>query len=183
MKIAVIGRGNVGGGLAGLWRAAGHEVAEIGHEGGDASGSDAVLLACPARAIGDALGSVEGIGNTPVIDATNVVTAGRPEGFGSLAAYVQSITGGPVAKSFNSNFARLYPRLGEARVPPSNVYAADDEAREVTEQLIRDAGYEPVYAGGLENAGAVEDFLGVLFAISQAGTGPFWYRFAPPESF
>jgi 8-hydroxy-5-deazaflavin:NADPH oxidoreductase len=180
MKIAVIGRGNVGGGLAGLWRAAGHEVAEIGHEGGDASGSDAVLLACPARAIGDALGSVEGIGNTPVIDATNVVTAGRPEGFGSLAAYVQSITGGPVAKSFNSNFARLYPRLGEARVPPSNVYAADDEAREVTEQLIRDAGYEPINLGGLENARLLEDQISFTMALAQAGLGQHYYRYWTP---
>jgi hypothetical protein len=29
----------------------------------------------------------------------------------------------------------------------------------------------------------VEDFLGVIFAVAQAGTDPFWYRFAPPESF
>jgi predicted dinucleotide-binding enzyme len=53
----------------------------------------------------------------------------------------------------------------------------------VTEQLIKDAGYEPISAGGLENAGAVEDFLGVIFAVAQAGTGRFWYRFAPPERF
>ena len=46
---------------------------------------------------------------------------------------------------------------------PSCLYAADDEAREVTEQLIRDAGYEPVSLGGLENARALEDFVpGVL---------------------
>ena len=29
MKVATIGRGNVGGGLAELWRKAGHEVTEI----------------------------------------------------------------------------------------------------------------------------------------------------------
>jgi hypothetical protein len=53
----------------------------------------------------------------------------------------------------------------------------------VTERLIRDAGYDPVYAGGLENARALEDFLGVIFAIAQSGTGPFWYRIAPPGAF
>ena len=37
MKITVIGRGNVGGGLAKRWRAAGHEVQELGRDGGDAS--------------------------------------------------------------------------------------------------------------------------------------------------
>jgi predicted dinucleotide-binding enzyme len=183
MKVAVIGRGNVGGGLAKLWESAGHDVTELGREGGDVSGSDAILLACPSGAIEDALEGVEGIGSTPVIDATNVFGRGRPEDFNSLAEFVKSRTGGPVAKAFNANFARLYDRLGEARVPPSMIFAADDEARAVTEQLIRDAGYEPVSAGGLENARAVEDSLGVIFAIAQNGTGPFWYRIAPPESF
>jgi predicted dinucleotide-binding enzyme len=183
MRVAVIGRGNVGGGLAKLWEAAGHDVKALGHEGGDVSGSEAILLACPSGAIEDALDGVEGIGSTPVIDATNVFGSPRPEGFNSLAEFVKSQTGGPVAKAFSANFASLYDRLGEARVPPSMVFAADDDARTVTEQLIRDAGYEPVYAGGPENARAVEDFLGIIFAVSQSGTGQVWYRFAPPEAF
>jgi 8-hydroxy-5-deazaflavin:NADPH oxidoreductase len=183
MKVGVIGRGNVGGGLAKLWGAAGHDVTALGSEGGDLSGSDAILLACPSGAIEDALDGVEGIGSTPVIDATNVFGSPRPEGFNSLAEFVKSQTGGPVAKAFNANFASLYDRLGEARVPPSMVFAADEDARAVTEQLIRDAGYEPVSAGGLENARAVEDFLGVILAVTQSGTGTFWYRFAPPDVF
>ena len=35
VKITVIGRGNVGGGLAKLWREAGHQVQELGRDGGD----------------------------------------------------------------------------------------------------------------------------------------------------
>ena len=50
----------------------------------------------------------------------------------------------------------------------------------MTEQLIRDAGYDPVYVGGLEQARALEDHLGLMFAISQAGLGPFFYRYAKP---
>jgi 8-hydroxy-5-deazaflavin:NADPH oxidoreductase len=180
VKITTIGRGSIGGGLGELWRAAGHEVVELGREGGDASGSDAVLLAVPQTAIPDALASVSGLEGVPVIDAVNAVRGPRPEAFESLAQYVKSLTGGPVAKAFNANFARLYGRIGEARARPSMVYAADDEARDVTEQLIRDAGYEPVSAGGLENARAVEDFLGVIFAVSGQ-SGPFFYRFAAPE--
>ncbi len=106
----------------------------------------------------------------------------RPEGFASLAEYVKSLTGGPVAKAFNANYAPLYERLGETRTRPSMVYASDDEAREPTEQLIRDAGYEPVSAGDLSSAGVVEEFLTVIFAVEQAGMGPFVYRFAPPDS-
>jgi predicted dinucleotide-binding enzyme len=180
VRITTIGRGNVGGGLGELWREAGHEVVEMGREGGDASGSDAVLLAVPQTAIADALGSVTGLDGVPVIDAINAVRGPRPEGFESLAEYVKSLTGGPVAKAFNANFATLYNRIGEARAKPSMVYAADDEAREVTETLIRDASFEPVSAGGLENARAVEDFLGVIFAVAGQ-SGPFLYRIAPPD--
>ena len=159
---------------------AGHDVVEMGRQGGDASGSDAAVLAVPQAAIADALDSVSGLDGVPVIDAINVVRGGRPEGFESLAEYVKSLTRGPVAKAFNANFARLYDRIGEARATPSMVYAADDEAREVTERLIRDAGFEPVFAGGLENARAVEDFLGVIFAVAGQ-SGPFFYRIAKPE--
>jgi predicted dinucleotide-binding enzyme len=180
VRITTIGRGNVGGGLGELWRQAGHEVVEMGRQGGDASGSDAVLLAIPQTAIGDALASVNGLEAVPVIDAINAVRGPRTEGFDSLAEYIKSLTGGPVAKAFNANFATLYDRIGEARATPSMVYAADDGAREVTETLIRDAGFEPVSAGGLESARAVEDFLGVIFAVAGQG-GPFFYRIAPPE--
>ena len=55
MKITTIGRGNIGGGLAGLWKKAGHEVTSLGHEGGDASGADVVLVAVPGDAIEAAL--------------------------------------------------------------------------------------------------------------------------------
>src|SRR5919109_2791633 len=136
MKIATIGRGNVGGGLAELWRKAGHEVTEIGHDGGDVSGSDGVLLAVPSGEIADALQSVTGLDRIPVVDATNLLRGERPEGFNSLAEYVKSLTGGPVAKAFNANFAALYEHIAEARARPSMVYAADDHARGVTAQLI-----------------------------------------------
>lgn len=182
MQVTVIGRGNVGGGLARLWRESGHEVVEIGREGGDVSGSEAVLLAVPAGVIADALQSVTGLDNIPVIDATNLVGGQRPQGFESLAEYVKSLTKGPVAKAFNANFAALYDRVGAARVRPSMVYAADTEAREVTDQLIRAAGYEPVFAGELSSARAVEDFLGIIFAVAQSSTGPFLYRIGSPET-
>ena len=57
MKVAVVGRGNVGGGLADLWEKAGHDVTRIGSDGGDASDADAVLFALPGGAIADAFSS------------------------------------------------------------------------------------------------------------------------------
>lgn len=179
MKITTIGRGNVGGGLARLWRNAGHDVTELGKDGGDASDADAVLIAVPSRSIDDALASVSGLEGKVVIDATNAFT-GRVEGFDSLAQQVKARTGGPVAKSFNLNFARAYDEVAKQDPRPGSLYAADDDAREVTEQLIRDAGYEPVYAGDLQNARALEDFLGPLGAFSRASGGPVFYRFGKP---
>ncbi|HEY5694534.1 MAG TPA: hypothetical protein VIR14_08495 [Gaiellaceae bacterium] len=179
MRISVIGRGNVGGGLAQRWSTAGHEVQELGRDGGDASDSDVLLVAVPAGEIANALGAVSGIGGKLTIDATNAVR-GRNEEYESLAHEVRSIVGGPTAKSFNLNFANIYDQIDAQRVRPSNLFCAEDEAREVTEQLIRDAGYEPVYAGGLERARMLEDHLELLFAVNQAGLGPFFVRYASP---
>jgi predicted dinucleotide-binding enzyme len=138
-----------------------------------------VLLAVPSGSIDDALASVTGLEGKVVIDATNAF-GGRAEGFDSLAQQVKAHTGGPVAKSFNVNLAKAYDEVAKQDVPPGNLYAADDEAREVVEQLIRDAGYEPLYAGSLENARALEDFLGPFFTVSQSLGGSVFYRITPP---
>ena len=179
MKITVIGRGNVGGGLARRWERAGHTVTELGREGGDASDADAVLVAVPSTAIGDALGKVSGLEGKVVIDATNSFT-GRNEEFESLAHEIKSHVSGPVAKSFNCNFAAIYDEIDSQRVPPGSLYAAEDGAADVTEQLIRDAGYEPVSVGGLGSARMLEDHLGLMMAISEGGLGRFFYRDAKP---
>jgi predicted dinucleotide-binding enzyme len=174
MNITTIGRGNIGGGLAARWRKAGHEVQELGKDGGDASNADVVLVAVPSGVIGEALGKVSGLEGKVVIDATNAF-AGRNEEFPSLAHEVKSHTNGPVAKAFNLNFQRLYDQIDEQPDRPGQLYAADDEAREVTEQLIRDAGFDPVNGGDLDNARALEDFIGPF-----AASGPGFYRFWKP---
>ena len=175
MKITTVGRGNIGGGLAKLWEQAGHDVTTLGRDGGDASDADVVLVALPSGSVSEALGSVTGLEGKIAIDTANAFH-GRNEEYESFAHEVKAHTNGPVAKAFNANFAALYDQIGEQRVRPSCLYAADDEAREVTEQLIRDAGYDPVSLGGLENARALEDFVpGLLGKI-----GRVFYRFAPP---
>src|SRR5436309_1740756 len=153
-NITTIGRGNIGGGLASLWEAAGHDVTRLGREGGDASDADVILVALPSSAISDGLGKVTGLEGKVAIDSANAFT-GRDEQYESLAHEVKAHTGGPVAKAFNANFAVLFDQIGEQRVRPGCLYAAEEEARDVTEQLIRDAGYDPMSVGGLENARAL----------------------------
>jgi 8-hydroxy-5-deazaflavin:NADPH oxidoreductase len=178
MNITVIGRGKVGGGLARRWERAGHSVQTLGSDGGDATEADVVVLAVPSAAIADALTRVRGVQGKTVVDTTNAFP--RNEAFESLAHEVKSVTGGPVAKAFNTNFAAVYDQIDEQRARPSNLYAADDEAREATEQLIRDAGFDPVSIGGLENARLLEDHMRVISAITSAGLGPHFYRIAAP---
>ena len=175
MNITTIGKGNIGGGLARLWTQAGHNVTTLGREGGDASGADVVLVAVPGGSVSDALANVSGLEGKIAIDAANAF-AGRNDQYESFAHEVKAHTNGPVAKAFNANFAALYDQIADQRVRPGCLYAADDDAREVTEQLIRDAGYDPVSVGGIENARALEDFVpGLLGKI-----GRVFYRFEPP---
>lgn len=180
MNITVIGRGNVGGGLARRWKHAGHTVTEIGRDGGDASGADVILVAVPSGAIADALGKVRGLQGKIAIDATNAY-AGRNEDYESLAHEVKAIVDGPVAKAFNLQHSALYDRIDEQPVRPSNLYAADDGARAMAEQLSRDAGFDPVRVGGLEHARTLEDAVVLFGAIRRAGGGPYFHRFAKPS--
>jgi 8-hydroxy-5-deazaflavin:NADPH oxidoreductase len=181
MRIATIGKGNVGGGLADRWERAGHEVTRVGSKGGDVSEAELVLVAVPGGAVAEMFEAVQGLAGKTVIDATNLVGAEPAGGFSSNAEFIKSRTQGPTAKSFNINFARLYDELDALDSRPSNVWCGDDEAREAVEKAIRDAGYDPVYAGPLENAGDQERLINLIFAINQGGMGPFFYRIAPPD--
>jgi predicted dinucleotide-binding enzyme len=182
MRIATIGRGKIGGGLGDRWERAGHEVTRIGREGGDVSAAEVVLLAVPGGAVAEALEGITGLEGKTTIDATNLVGTSPPQGFASNAEFVRAHTGGPTAKSFNINFAALFDRLDAATSTPSNIWCGDEAARAAVEELNRDAGYAPVYAGPLENASMQESFLQLMFAIAkEGGMGPFVYRMAAPE--
>jgi 8-hydroxy-5-deazaflavin:NADPH oxidoreductase len=179
MQIVVIGRGHVGGGLARSWSGRGHRVTALGRDGGDATDAEVVVVAVAAAQIPDALDAVVGLSGQPSIDACNIYT-GRQNGYPSLSHQIQSIIGGPTAKAFSTNFASAYDRIGEQRVAPSNLYAADDGARRYAEQLSVDAGYEPVYVGPLDpGARLLEDSSGLTRALA-AQLGPFFYRYAQP---
>jgi 8-hydroxy-5-deazaflavin:NADPH oxidoreductase len=178
VRVTVFGKGHVGGGLAGLWEQAGHQVTRLGRDGGDVADADVVVVAVPGGAVPTAMERLTGSKDKAVIDATNRFGEDPPEGFASNAQFIKSVTGGPTAKSFNVNCASLYGHLAAARVKPSNLWCGDEELRETVEQLIRDAGYEPVCIGTIERAAAQERVIDVIFAISEQ-IGDYVYRFAP----
>jgi 8-hydroxy-5-deazaflavin:NADPH oxidoreductase len=179
MKIVVVGRGNVGGGLARLWMRAGHDVTAFGQDGGDGSGAEVIVVAVPGSAIPDALEKVTGIDGKITIDATNSLS-GPNSGFDSLALQVKSIIGGPTAKCFNTNFASLYEQIAEQRVAPTSVFAADPDARGAAERLVQDAGFDPLHVGGLENAPTLEAQIAFTMMLARGDFGPYFYRFARP---
>ena len=187
MKITTIGRGTIGGTLGRLWRSAGHEVTELGKDGGDAADADVVLLAVPGEVVPDALANVTGLHGKVVLDATNrvgVVKHSAPAGYASIAEYVKAQTGGPTAKAFNLNFGNLFDQAATASSRPNHIWVGDEEARAAVEQLSRDIGMEPLNAGPLENAAIEEQFAKILVAmLRDAGDGPLFYRFAAPENF
>jgi predicted dinucleotide-binding enzyme len=182
MRITVIGRGRVGGGLAARWRAAGHEVATLGRAGGEATGSDVVVVAVPAANIRSALRLVSGLDGQITVDTSNAFGHARDDQYPSLSHQIQALVGGPSAKAFSTNFASAYPHLDGTRPKPSDLFASDPGARAVTEQLIRDAGFDPVYAGALDpGARLIEDSTGLTRALA-ASMGAFFYRCALPQA-
>src|SRR6478752_3951568 len=72
MRITVVGRGNVGGGLADMWERAGHYVTRLGRDGGDVSDADVVLVAVPGGAFAEAFDRLRGFEGKTMIDATNL---------------------------------------------------------------------------------------------------------------
>jgi predicted dinucleotide-binding enzyme len=68
---------------------------------------------------------------------------------------------------------------GERALEAGQPLTGDEEARDVVEQLNRDAGYEPLHGGPLENARTQEEFLAIWVGVSKE-IGPFFYWMAPP---
>jgi len=185
MKITTIGRGEIGGTLGGLWASAGHEVTELGHDGGDAADADVVLLAVPGTVISEALAGVSGLQGKVILDATNRINSQTPPpaGYDSVAEYVKETTGaGSVAKVFNLNFGAILDQAATAERRPSNLWVGDEGARDAVERLSADIGLEAAYGGPLERASTAEEFAEILISVYQEAGAPIFYRFATPRS-
>lgn len=181
MKIAILGRGNIGGNLAKKFETAGHAVTAFGKDGGDASSADVIVVAVPGTSIRDAFSKVTGYEGKVTIDASNIYGP-REEGYASQAELVKSIVGGPTAKAFNTNFAEAIAISQNEAVAPGTLFAADDDANEIAQQLIREAGFEPVKVGDLSKARLIEEQVQLMFALVESLGAPFFYRYSSPTS-
>jgi predicted dinucleotide-binding enzyme len=201
LKIGVVGAGRVGGGLAAMWSRAGHDVILSGSRNAGAleakatnigaqpasvseavASSDVIALAVPAGVAVRTLAEAGDLSGKVIIDCTNDVT--RASGSVTLAGELaESAPGATVVKAFNTVFAALYDDVAAAPGRPDLMFCGDDvRAKEVVAALIRDAGFEPIDAGGLDAAAELEDFARAIIRLCyQRGMGPFVYRLGHPD--
>jgi hypothetical protein len=180
MRIAVIGKGNIGGSLGSKWRAAGHDVIYGARDGsgegpggapvtgiGDAlKDADVVVLAVPGKVAADVVSEHSAaLATKTVIDAVNRI--GAPE-FDSRAIIAQAAPQARYVRAFNSlgweNFANPMPGT-------DLFFAADPDARATAEELIRAVGLEPAYVGDAGATATVDALLPLWFALVQQNGG------------
>jgi predicted dinucleotide-binding enzyme len=181
MKIAVIGKGNIGGTLGTKWRAAGHDVVYGARGGsgdgpggaplrsiGDAlEGADVVVLAVPGAVVPDVVNEHgSALAGKVVIDAVNRMGGGAE--YDSRAVIADAAPSARYVRAFNSlgweNFADP--------LPGANLFfAADPEARAVTEELITAVGLEPAFLGDADATSAVDGLLPLWFALVKQNGG------------
>jgi 8-hydroxy-5-deazaflavin:NADPH oxidoreductase len=180
MRIAVIGKGKIGGTLGSKWRAAGHDVVYGTRDGsgegpGGAPGrsiaaalddADVVLLAVPGQAVPDVVHKQgAALAGKVVIDAVNRM--GAP-GVDSRALIADVAPSARYVRAFNSlgweNFADP--------VPGANLFfAADPGARAAAEELISAVGLEPACVGDATATATVDALLPLWFALVRQNGG------------
>ena len=180
MRIAVIGKGNIGGTLGSKWISAGHDVVYGTRDGsgqgpggapvrsiGDAvKNAGVVVLAVPGQVVPDVV-TEQGpaLAGKIVIDAVNRMGAAE---FDSRALIEAAAPSARYVRAFNSlgweNFA--------APVPGSAMFfAADPEARAVAEELITAVGLEPAFVGDATATATVDGLLPLWFALVKHNGG------------
>ena len=180
MRIAVIGKGNIGGSLGTRWRAAGHEVVYGARDGsGEGPGGapvrgigdalkdvDVVVLAVPGQVVADVVTEHgAALAGKTVIDAVNRI--GAPE-FDSRAIIADAAPQARYVRAFNSlgweNFADPMPGT-------NMFFAADPDARATAEELIRAVGLEPAFLGDAKATTTVDGLLPLWFALVRQNGG------------
>ncbi|WP_330275585.1 NAD(P)-binding domain-containing protein [Lentzea sp. NBC_00516] len=205
MRVAIIGAGNVGSGLAGAAAAAGHQVTvAAAHEenavkvaeqvGGtsaasvaDASqGADVIVLAVPAGAAADVLDEIKGTGAV-VVDATNPINETYSDlttgGTSHAEQLASAAPGVKLVKAFNTVFASRLGDATEGGQPLDGYYAGDDAAaKQVVADLLTSLGFRPIDAGGLRMARSLEElaFLNITLNARNGWTWQSGWRLTGP---
>ncbi|MGB9372139.1 MAG: NADPH-dependent F420 reductase [Halobacteriota archaeon] len=176
MKIAMIGKGNVGTALSTGWQRAGHEI-RFGHRDpiepvrGAAEWGETVVLAVPFAAVPNVTTEIGSAADGKVlIDVTNAL---GPEmelaiGFSTSSAeeIQKALPEARVVKAFNTVFAQNQStaRVGAEQLS-AFVAGDDDAAKRVVMQLAADIGFDPIDVGTLKSARYLEPMGMLLISL------------------
>jgi predicted dinucleotide-binding enzyme len=188
MRIAIIGAGNVGGGLGKAFAAAGHDVvfgvrdpdstktqtalAEIGvaeatSPAAAVDGADVVVFALRPVAVPATVRELGSLDGRIVIDAMNRFD-GDP-GRSMTQELASLLPGAKLAKAFNTIGFENYTTAADRSTKVAMFVAGDDaDAKRVAMYLASELGFRPEDAGGLANTKALEEMVKVWLALSQA---------------
>ena len=183
MKIAIIGKGNVGSALqAGLSRI-GHQVQALGRGDNAAeagASAEIIIFAVPfgeVQKVAAELG--ESASGKIVIDATNALTPAMELAVDSAITsgaeqLQQALPAAKVVKAFNTTFATAMATGQINGEPLAGLVAADDAvAKSEVLSLVQQLGFDPIDAGPLANARLLEllALLNIMLGFVQ-GYGP-----------
>ena len=188
MRIAIIGAGNVGGGLGRAFAAVGHDVvfgvrdpestktlaaladipeATAADPSEAVRGADVVVVALRPVGLAVTLADLGSLDGRIVIDAMNRLD-GEP-GRSTVDDLAGLLPGARIAKAFNTIGFENFTTARERKVKVAMFVAADDtEAKRVAMDLAAEVGFQPEDAGPLANAKALEEMVKVWLALSQA---------------
>jgi NADPH-dependent F420 reductase len=181
-RISIIGTGNMGQAIAGVFGKGGHSVQLLGQsDGATPVTGDIVVLAVPYSAVADVVATrAESLAGKTVVDITNPVNF---ETFDSLvvpadgsatAEIARSLPRSSVVKAFNTTFAAT---LASGVVGPNTttvLIAGDDaDAKSQLADAIAAGGLKAIDAGSLARARELEA-LGFLQISLAAGEKISW---------
>lgn len=177
MRIAIIGKGNVGTALSSGLSKAGHQI-KFGHRDPKENVSDAakwgelIILAVPYENSDNAIENIKPFADKKiVIDVMNAIGANMNLGIScttSTAEQTQKkLREAYVVKAFNTVFA---PNQSTARVGNEQLTAfiAGDnlEAKKTVAQLTKDIGFDPVDCGPLAAARNLESMAKLIINLA-----------------
>jgi predicted dinucleotide-binding enzyme len=187
MRIAIIGAGNVGGGLGAGLTAAGHEVAfgvrdpssekaqsaTAGAAGSSAmtpaeaaEGADVVIVALRWDAVAGAIKDIPDLPGRVVIDSMN--RFGGDPSRSTAEDLAEILPQARVVKAFNTigfeNFTTARSRRNKAVM-----FIAGDhpEANAIAASLATDLGFQPEDVGSLTNAKPLEEMVKIWLALAE----------------
>ncbi|MCJ2043012.1 NAD(P)-binding domain-containing protein [Methylobacterium sp. J-078] len=191
-RIGIIGAGNIGGTLGGLWAKAGHAVmlssrhpeelkslveglgpnARAGTPAEAIAFGDVVLIAVPYKAYPQiAQDHGAALKGKIVIDAGNATQARDGEVYGEVqaggiaAVSAKYLAGARIVRAFNAANYKLFAKNAHRDGGRMAIPLAGDDPKAVAEvsKLITDAGFDPVVVGPLAKADS--------FAMGSPGFG------------